>query len=74
MLIGLMVSFLNYVVSLIFPDANVNKGIYTVDFADWNMHLTGNIMLILLIISVSLGAGLMASGIITRGGRRPFKK
>lgn len=65
LLIGLMASLSNYVVNLIFPGANMDKGIYTVDFTDWSGHINGNTMLILLIVSVSLGVGLMAAGIMT---------
>ncbi len=69
-LVGLMVGLANYVIHLIYPLANMNKGIYTVNFADWGMHLTGNLMLILMVVSVSLGIGLMTAGVITKSGKK----
>ncbi len=73
-LIGLMASLANYVIHLIFPGANMDKGVYTVDFTDWSGSINGNLMLILLIVSVSLGVGLMAAGIVTRDGGKSRKK
>lgn len=74
MLIGLMMSLVNYVVYQIFPGANMNKGVYTVDFTDWLGHLNGNLDLIIMIVSVSLGVGLMAAGIVARRSGKSRKK
>jgi len=52
----------------------MDKGVYTVDFTDWSGSINGNLMLILLIVSVSLGVGLMAAGIVTRDGGKSRKK
>lgn len=68
-LIGLMASLANYVVSLILPQANMDKAAYTVDFTDWLGHINGNIDLIIMIVSVSLGVGLMVAGIAARSGK-----
>ena len=69
-LIGLMAALANYVIHLIFPLANMNEGVYTVDLSDWIGHINGNIMLILLIVSVSLGIGLMTAGVLTKNGKK----
>ena len=65
-----MAALANYVIHLIFPLANMNEGVYTVDLSDWIGHINGNIILILLIVSVSLGIGLMTAGVLTKNGKK----